>query len=376
MHQVLIDKQREIIEAFNAKPKNGIRMIKELLAEQPNVEVTKAIAEFFIAQKQNLDLDAVGDYISGPDDENMRVLTAFTAQIDFTGQSFTEGLRTYLNAFKLPGEAQKIDRVVESFSKAFCQQNPGNIATPNAAHILAFAIIMLNTDAHNPNVESKKKMTCDQFVSNLRGCNNEKDFDRELLREIYNDIYAQPFNFHFVKVNPGYEISSNALNKDATFSRVDLFLQSQGVFPGLGENIKATVDKPKSWLNNLTGYEGTITLTDSEKNASVTVQVYKPGLFSKWFLGEQPKVIIQPVNSTNSDAQATIDLAAKIAASFKSPVTSVNATYDYEQTDLKNALETAVAQNPATQVADDFKAWKADAKLVNQDLSQDGTFSP
>ena len=33
--------------------------------------------------------------------------------------------------------------------------------------ILAFAIVMLNTDLHSPNV--KKRMTEEQFITNLRG---------------------------------------------------------------------------------------------------------------------------------------------------------------------------------------------------------------
>ena len=48
----------------------------------------------------------------------------FTQEIDLSGQSFTDGLRGFLKTFKLPGEAQKIDRLVESFSEAYCEKNP------------------------------------------------------------------------------------------------------------------------------------------------------------------------------------------------------------------------------------------------------------
>ena len=37
--------------------------------------------------------------------------------IDFTGLDLVEALRRYLSKFKLPGEAQKIDRIIETFSK-------------------------------------------------------------------------------------------------------------------------------------------------------------------------------------------------------------------------------------------------------------------
>ena len=34
-------------------------------------------------------------------------------------------LRTFLSSFQLPGEAQKIDRMMESFAFRYCQCNPG-----------------------------------------------------------------------------------------------------------------------------------------------------------------------------------------------------------------------------------------------------------
>ena len=58
-----------------------------------------------------------------------------------------QAVRAYLSSFRLPGEAQKIDRIMESFSAAYCSQNPSVFANSDAAYVLAFAIIMLNTGA-------------------------------------------------------------------------------------------------------------------------------------------------------------------------------------------------------------------------------------
>ena len=33
--------------------------------------------------------------------------------------------REFLWSFRLPGEAQKIDRMMEAFAKRYCDQNPG-----------------------------------------------------------------------------------------------------------------------------------------------------------------------------------------------------------------------------------------------------------
>jgi brefeldin A-resistance guanine nucleotide exchange factor 1 len=41
-----------------------------------------------------------------------QVLEEFTNTFDFEGLSFDAGLRVFLESFKLPGEAQKIDRII------------------------------------------------------------------------------------------------------------------------------------------------------------------------------------------------------------------------------------------------------------------------
>lgn len=298
-------------------------------------------------RKKNLDLEAVGDYLSSPEQQNKEVLKHFTQEIDLSGQSFTDGLRGFLKTFKLPGEAQKIDRLVESFSDAYCRQNPdGQIANKEAAYVLAFATIMLATDLHNPSIEPGKKMTLQQFKNNTRGVNNGGDFDSALLEQIYNNIKKEKFELNFVKVNPGYELSPTALKTDKTFEKLDLLLKSsksdnssvQKVFPDIGSNVTAEVTKTKSFLSKLTGYEGTITLTDESTRAKVTVQVYKPNVFSQYLFGDKPKTIIQPIAEKGS--KASLDLAAKVAAGFSSPLSSIKATYDYEKTDMHKSYET------------------------------------
>ena len=61
------------------------------------------------------------------------------------------------------GEAQKIDRIMEKFAERFVRCNPGAFANADGAYLLAFALIMLNTDAHNPMADAH--MTREDFVS-------------------------------------------------------------------------------------------------------------------------------------------------------------------------------------------------------------------
>lgn len=52
---------------------------------------------------------------------------------------------------------------MEKFAEKFCKDNDGVFASADGPYLLAFAIIMLNTDVHNPKAE--RKMQSDDFVN-------------------------------------------------------------------------------------------------------------------------------------------------------------------------------------------------------------------
>ncbi len=66
--------------------------------------------------------------------------------------TFEAAIREFLESFRLPGEAQKIIRILESWSRQFYAQEPGIFCSADAVYILAISVIMLNTDKHNPAV--------------------------------------------------------------------------------------------------------------------------------------------------------------------------------------------------------------------------------
>ena len=61
------------------------------------------------------------------------------------------------------GEAQKIERIMEKFAERYCRDNAGQFRTADGAYVLSFALIMLNTDAHNP--QADKKLSQTDFVN-------------------------------------------------------------------------------------------------------------------------------------------------------------------------------------------------------------------
>lgn len=113
----------------------------------------------------------------------------YTDMIDFkSSPGFVDSLRLFLQGFRLPGEAQKIDRLMEKFASTWYEISAADsvFASADAAYVLAYSVIMLTTDLWNTKV--KKKMTCEEFVHNNRGINDSKDLPLEYLTEIYNSI--------------------------------------------------------------------------------------------------------------------------------------------------------------------------------------------
>ena len=85
---------------------------------------------------------------------------------------------------------------MEVFGKHYGSCNPNfsvKLKSPDSVVTLAFAIMLLNTDLHTPNLKSEKKMQVQDFINNLRGVDGGKDFDHKLLKQIYKGIKKQEF---------------------------------------------------------------------------------------------------------------------------------------------------------------------------------------
>ena len=82
----------------------------------------------------------------------LQVMHSYIDQMDFKGMTFDNGIRRFLSGFRLPGEAQKIDRLMEKYAERYCIDNPDVFPTADTAFVLGYSVIMLQTDAHNPNV--------------------------------------------------------------------------------------------------------------------------------------------------------------------------------------------------------------------------------
>lgn len=169
---------------FNENPKGGIAFLaSQGIIENPDDPT--CIAEF-VKGTTRVDKKILGEFISKRSNEGL--LHAFMTQFDFRGLRVDEALRQLLNSFRLPGESQLIERIVTEFSEQYYEQaQPVDIANKDAIYVLIYAVIMLNTDQHNPNLKSKR-MAFEDFAKNLRGVNDGKDFNPEFLRAIFESI--------------------------------------------------------------------------------------------------------------------------------------------------------------------------------------------
>jgi len=171
---------------FNIDPKKGI----EFLIENGLVENTPEAVASFLYNSEGLTKTAIGEYMGEKIDFNIEVLNRFVELHDFKNKILVDALREFLWNFRLPGEAQKIDRMMDAFARRYCECNSTMFENPESCYIVSFAIIMLNTNLHNPSV--KDKQTIDQFVKMCREP-TKMDLNEQMLKEFYNNIKKEPF---------------------------------------------------------------------------------------------------------------------------------------------------------------------------------------
>ena len=172
------------IRQFNFKPKRGI---KKLIADGFIAQDSPDQIAAFILQNEQLDKAMIGEYLGEGDAYNVAIMHALVDSMDFTKRSFVEALRQFLQAFRLPGEAQKIDRFMLKFAERYMTGNPTAFANADTAYVLAYSVIMLNTDQHSSKLKGAR-MTVEDFIKNNRGINDNADLPTELLSGIYDEI--------------------------------------------------------------------------------------------------------------------------------------------------------------------------------------------
>lgn len=199
----------EAAKKFVVKPELGLRFLQDV-GGLPTPLTPSSVAKF-LRIAPGLPKENTGAYLGelGKDSPSFeadgkefhkQVLRCYVKSFELAGQSVLNCMRIFLSAFRLPGEAQQIDRILVTFSE-YCHQcciegSSGEIENPEITYLLTFSIIMLNTDRHNPNIRADRKMTVEQFVRNnmLYGSevNQKVPLSKEYLEGIYKSISDYP----------------------------------------------------------------------------------------------------------------------------------------------------------------------------------------
>eukprot|EP00980_Cylindrotheca_fusiformis_P001135 scaffold318_cov110-Cylindrotheca_fusiformis.AAC.7 len=194
----------------------------------------KEVATFLHENSEKLDKTQIGELLGKEPEESfdktpdreaekggngffLEVLRHYVEAIDFSDMVFDEAIRFFLKGFRLPGEAQKIDRIMEKFAASYTLQNPDVFSNTDTAFILAFSIIMLNTDLHNPSIKPSRRMTLESFQRNNQGIGEGgSNLPDSFLAGIYERIKERPFSLKEDEVARD-KAATDAMMKDGGF---------------------------------------------------------------------------------------------------------------------------------------------------------------
>lgn len=194
------------ISLFNRKPSKGV----EFLINTKKVGGSPEDVASFLKNTAGLNPTVIGDYLGEREDFPLKVMHAYVDAFNFEKMDLGEAIRYFLRGFRLPGEAQKIDRIMEKFAERYCKCNPNSFKSADTAYVLAYSVIMLNTDAHNSMV--KDKMTKADFIRNNRGIDDGKDLPEEYLGALYDQIVKNEIKMNAENSQPRSK-QVNGLNR-------------------------------------------------------------------------------------------------------------------------------------------------------------------
>jgi brefeldin A-inhibited guanine nucleotide-exchange protein len=121
-------KQRlqEGINLFNEKPKTAVSFLVQ--AKIIPSKTPRHVAHFLL-NCPGLDKKMIGELLGEGDANFIEIMHLFVDSFDFTGKEFVPALRLFLDRFRLPGEAQKIDRLMLKFAERYVHCNPTSFSS-------------------------------------------------------------------------------------------------------------------------------------------------------------------------------------------------------------------------------------------------------
>lgn len=167
----------------------------------------ESIAKSIFSVRSKINPAEVGDWLGSKGNEE--VVRHWAGLLNLGDLDFEMALRRFISSFMLPGEGQKIDRLMVGFAEQYTGLSrevyePPLFASKDACYVLSYSYIMLNTALHNP--DSPINMTVEQWINSNQGFNEDGDkkgdFDRDFLCHLYYQLAETPLELFTVAETP------------------------------------------------------------------------------------------------------------------------------------------------------------------------------
>eukprot|EP00770_Monocercomonoides_exilis_P000291 MONOS_289.1-p1 / transcript=MONOS_289.1 / gene=MONOS_289 / organism=Monocercomonoides_exilis_PA203 / gene_product=Brefeldin A-inhibited guanine nucleotide-exchange protein 2 / transcript_product=Brefeldin A-inhibited guanine nucleotide-exchange protein 2 / location=Mono_scaffold00005:16307-25040(-) / protein_length=2717 / sequence_SO=supercontig / SO=protein_coding / is_pseudo=false len=165
------------VSLFNQSPKSCQRFFirHQLLPSSP------AAFAHFILLHDKLSKSRIGEFFGENDPFALSVLKEFCALLRFSGLKLDAAMSLFLSQFRIPGEGQKICRIIEVFGEQYHEANPGIFPDADCAFRTSYSAVMLHSIAHSGRMELISK---ELFLRQ----NEENGVSEEYLNELYDRI--------------------------------------------------------------------------------------------------------------------------------------------------------------------------------------------
>ena len=234
---------KELIKHFskeyNLTPLKKNDKIDILSPENKNIyqKLAKEIA-LIIRYSKYVNIENLFEIMAENNPFSNMILKEYSKMYNFKGYDIIKAMNLFMSTFRLMGESYNIYNFICAFASRYYEENKDiyekNKLNKNINSIyfdseeevtsLAYSIMILNTDLHNPNVINK--MTVEEFIKNNKSSGLFKEVPEDYFKKIYQELYINELK----KANPRNEDYSKDVEIYLNLQSLELFTNSNTEF--------------------------------------------------------------------------------------------------------------------------------------------------
>ncbi|KAF8458260.1 hypothetical protein BDZ91DRAFT_666074 [Kalaharituber pfeilii] len=142
--------------------------LDELLGADEATENEKIfVKKIFDGDEEFVTKARAAAWLGGSTPAAERARRAYMAMFDWSNMNILSAVRMLCSKLVLKGETQQVDRIIDAFSKRWCECNPNHgFKSADVVHTILYSLLLLNTDLHMVDVPNSQRMTRGQFIKN------------------------------------------------------------------------------------------------------------------------------------------------------------------------------------------------------------------